>query len=62
MSLQEPAKILNDEKAYKYFYSLKEILSDRAKLNMIDWGYFTEKKCHELFALIANYLFTIRNE
>jgi hypothetical protein len=62
MSRHEPSIILNDEKAYRYVYSLKEILSDRVNADSIDWGYFTEKKCHELFAQIINYLFTIRNE
>ncbi len=62
LSIKEPSILVNDQKSYKYFYYLKEILFDRAKADLIDWGYFTEKNCHELFAQIINYLYTIRNE
>jgi len=62
LSIKEPSILVNDQKSYKYFYYLKEILFDRAKADLIDWGYFTEKNCHELFAQIINYLYSIRNE
>jgi hypothetical protein len=62
LSIKEPSILVNDQKSYKYFYYLKEILFERAKADLIEWGYFTEKKCHDLFAQIINYLFTIRNE
>ena len=61
-SLEEPSKIIDDEKAYSYFYQIKHSLSSKEKNYSISWEYFTDKKCYDLFAKIIYHFFTIRNK